>query len=72
MTIFARDQRLEELIAGDLRAIQGLTEKPMFGAWAWRLCGRLLGGARDDGMLVRLGNGHDAWALAMHGIEPMI
>lgn len=39
----------------------------MFGGWVW-----LLWGARDDGMLVRLGKGNDGWALDIPGVEPMI
>jgi len=68
----ARDEGLEELLRGDLEAEAGLTEKPMFGGRAWLLRGNLLCGARDDGMLVRLGKGADAWALAMPDIGPMI
>ena len=44
----------------------------MFGGLAWLLNGHLLCGARQDGMLVRLGKGCDAWALALPGIVPMI
>ena len=43
----------------------------MFGGMAWLLHGHLLCGAREDGMLVRLGKGHDGWALALPGIAPM-
>ena len=68
----ARDAGLEELLRGDLAAEAGLTEKTMFGGRAWLLHGKLLCGARDDGMLVRLGKRLDAWALALPGIAPMI
>ena len=44
----------------------------MFGGWAWLLNGNLLCGAREDGMLVRLGKGNDAWALEVAGVVPMI
>jgi len=44
----------------------------MFGGWAWLLDGNLLCGARDDGVLIRLGKGNDQWALATEGIVPMI
>ncbi|WP_369944620.1 TfoX/Sxy family protein [Xanthomonas medicagonis] len=54
-----------------LGARPDLTEKPMFGGWVWLLHGHLLCGAREDGVLVRLGKGNDAWALALPGIEPM-
>ena len=63
---------LEELLGDDLAQVRGITEKAMFGGWAWLLNGNLLCGARNDGMLMRLGKGNDAWALAMPGIEPMM
>lgn len=43
----------------------------MFGGRMWLLHGNLLCGAREEGMLVRLGKGQDAWALEVDGIEPM-
>ena len=68
----ARNKVLEELLGDDLAQVRGITEKAMFGGWAWLLNGNLLCGARNDGMLIRLGKGNDAWALAMPGIGPMI
>ena len=60
----ARDHGLEDLIRSDLPHDFALSEKAMFGGWAWLLNGNLLVGARADGMLVRLGKDRDAWALA--------
>jgi hypothetical protein len=68
----ARDEGLEELLREDLGSEPGLTEKTMFGGRAWLLNGNLLCGAREDGMLVRLGKGKDGWALALPDIAPMI
>lgn len=68
----SRDTGLEELIAVDLAGIDGLTEKALFGGWAWLINGNLVCGARADGMLVRLGAGRDGWALALPGIGPML
>ncbi len=68
----ARDEGLEELLRADLGAEPGLTETTMFGGRAWLLRGNLLCGARDDGMLARLGAGQDGWALQTPGIAPMI
>jgi TfoX N-terminal domain len=68
----ARDEGLEELLREDLKGEPGLTEKAMFGGQAWLLHGNLLCGARDEGMLARLGKGNDGWALAMPDIVPMI
>jgi hypothetical protein len=63
---------LEDLLRADLKDISGLTEKAMFGGRAWLLNGNLLCGARDDGMLVRLGKNKDGWALQRADIDPMI
>jgi hypothetical protein len=68
----ARDRGLEALLEEDLADEPGLAAKPMFGGRAWLLHGHLLCGARDDGILVRLGKGNDGWALALPGIAPMI
>jgi hypothetical protein len=68
----ARNEVLEELLGDDLVQVRGLTDKAMFGGRAWLLHGNLLCGARDDGMLVRLGKGNEAWALSTPGIAPMI
>ena len=67
-----RDAGLEELIRGDLEQLPKLQEKAMFGGWAWLLNGNLLCGAREDGMLARLGQGNDSWAYELPGITRMI
>jgi hypothetical protein len=67
-----RDTGLEELIRQELGDRAGLSEKPMFGGLAFLVDGNLVCGARDDGMLVRLGKGNDGWALALQGIAPMV
>ena len=68
----ARDKGLEELLNGSLDAVPGLAQKAMFGGWAWLVNGNLLCGARADGMLVRLGNQSETWALEIPGVVPMI
>ena len=68
----ARDKGLEELLREDLEAESGLTEKAMFGGWAWLLNGNLLCCARTDGMLARLGRDREDWALAIPDTVPMI
>jgi hypothetical protein len=68
----ARDEGLEDLIRDDLRSVPDLTERAMFGGWAWLLRGHLLCGARRGSLLVRLGKGRDAWALAIRGVGPMV
>jgi TfoX N-terminal domain len=68
----ARDKGLEELINDELRSTPGVTDKAMFGGWAWLFGGNLFCGARDDGMLIRLGKGQDEWALQIDGVVPML
>jgi hypothetical protein len=68
----ARDAGLEELVASDLSGLEGLVERTMFGGWCVMWRGNLLAGARDDGILVRLGKGNDGWAVATPGVSPMM
>lgn len=68
----ARDPGLEELILDDLGPLPGLSDKKMFGGLAWMLDGHLLCGARDVGMMVRLGRGNDGWALQLPDVALMI
>jgi hypothetical protein len=68
----ARDRGLEELVLEQLRDVPDLSEKAMFGGRAWLMHGHLLCGARDTGVLLRLGKGHDGWALEFDGIDQMI
>ncbi len=68
----ARDPGLEDLIRDNLPNDVGLSERPMFGGWAWLLNGNLAIGAREDGMLARLGKGADGWALALPDVSPMV
>ena len=68
----SRDKGLEDLIRADLPAGLELSEKSMFGGWAWLVNGRLALGARSDGMLARLGKGNDAWALTQPDVTAMI
>ena len=68
----ARDTGLEELLKEELGDMPGLSEKTMFGGWALMLNGNLLCGAREDGMLVRLGKGNDGWALELPGVVQIL
>ena len=68
----SRDEGLEQLLRECLGSQPELQEKAMFGGRAWLHNGNLLCGARDDGMLVRLGADKDGWALATPDVVPMI
>ena len=72
MVKLARDKGLEALLNDSLATVPGLTQKAMFGGWAWLVNGNLLCGARSDGMLVRLGKENEAWALVIPGVVPMM
>lgn len=67
----ARDPGLEELLAEHLDGLPGLSGKPLFHGWCWLMRGHLVCGARDTGLLVRLGPDRDGWALDLPGIERM-
>lgn len=67
----ARDQAMERLVTADLAGLDGLRTTAMFGGLAWMWRGNLLCGARGDGILLRLGKGNDAAALARDGVAPM-
>jgi hypothetical protein len=72
MVKLARDKGLEALLNDNLATVRGLTQKAMFGGWAWLVNGNLLCGARSDGMLVRLGRENESWALEIPGVLPMM
>jgi hypothetical protein len=67
----ARDPGLEELVQSALGNPPGLTEKAMFGGWAWLLHGNLLCGARKGSLMLRVGPDNETWALALPGVIPM-
>lgn len=66
-----RDKGLETVIHEDLEGQAGITGKPMFGGLAWLLDGKLLLGARHLGMLARIGEANESWALEQPGVTPM-
>lgn len=68
----ARDEGLEELMADNLAGLPDIRQQKMFGGMAWLWQGNLLCGARQDGILFRLGKGNDGWALAEAAISPMV
>jgi hypothetical protein len=68
----ARDEGLGAILNEELASVKGLTQKGMFGGWAWLVHGNLLCGAREDGLLVQLGKDSGAWALKIPGIAPMM
>jgi TfoX N-terminal domain len=67
-----RDPGLEELIKSNLTNTRGLTEKAMFGGWAYLLHGNLLIGARQGSLLLRVGKDNEAWANQIPGVATAI
>ncbi len=67
----ARDAGLEAMVEEALEGLY-LTRKAMFGGLAWMHHGNLLCGARMGNLLLRLGKGNDAWALAIPGVTQMM
>lgn len=68
----ARDAGLEQLLTEDLAALENLRAVGMFGGLAWLWQGNLLCCANSDGILLRLGQGNDAWALEQGDVQPMV
>ncbi len=66
-----RDKGLEALIDEDLDGQPGITGKVMFGGWVWLLDEKLLVGVRHIGMLARIGEENESWALKIPGVIPM-
>ena len=67
-----RDPGLEELVKSTLGKTRGLTEKAMFGGWAYLLHGNLLIGARHGSLLLRVGKDNEAWANEIPGVATAI
>lgn len=67
-----RDPGLEELVSTSLGNPPGLTEKAMFGGWAYLLHGNLLAGARTGSLMLRVGPDNEAWALPIAGVTPVV
>ena len=72
-----RDPGLEELVKSSLANTRGLSEKaisekPMFGGWAYLHHGNLLIGARRGSLLLRVGKDNEAWANQIPGVATAI
>jgi hypothetical protein len=67
-----RDPGLEELIYATLGSLSGLTQKAMFGGWAFILSGNLLCGARQGSLMLRVGLDNEAWVLKIPGVVPVV
>jgi hypothetical protein len=68
----ARDEGLEMVVADDLDGLADLKTVKMFGGVAWMWRGNLLCGARQDGILCRLGKGNDGWTRDIAEAAPMV
>ena len=68
----ARDKALEALVNEELASLTGITEKAMFGGLAWLWRGNLLVGASNRGLLLRIGESNEEWALKIPGVIPMM
>ena len=68
----ARDKGMEAMLAEDLKALNGLTQKAMFGGMAWMLHDHLLCCAGSAGLLFRVGLESAQRAQATPGVVPML
>ncbi len=66
-----RDPGLEELVHCALGDLPGLSEKSMFGGWAFLLHGNLVCGARHGSLMLRVGPANEGWALTIPGVDPV-
>jgi hypothetical protein len=67
-----RDPGLEELLHDALGDLPGLSEKSMFGGWAFLLHGKLLCGVRSGSLMLRVGPDNESWALTIPGVSPVV
>jgi hypothetical protein len=67
-----RDPGLEELLHNSLGDLPGLSEKAMFGGWAFLLHGNLLFGARSGSLMLRVGPDNETWALTIPGVVAVV
>jgi TfoX/Sxy family transcriptional regulator of competence genes len=67
----AYDQGLAELLR-DALAGEPVSEKKMFGGLCFLLHGNMICGVHKRGAMFRVGKPHDATALALPGVQPMM
>lgn len=68
----ARNEGLEDIMRDELRDLNDLVEKAMFGGLAWMLNGNLLCCVRNDSIMMRLGQAQAEAAINTDGITPMM
>ncbi|MEM7270381.1 MAG: TfoX/Sxy family protein [Pseudomonadota bacterium] len=67
----AFDQQHYEAMAGALGAMEGLSEKKMFGGLCFMLHGNMLCGVHKGGGMFRVGKDNEAVALELPGVAPL-
>ena len=67
----AYDDGLVEALRHDLRRVDGITEREMFGGLAFFLHGNMICGVHSEGPIFRVGKANEASALAVAGARPM-
>ncbi len=67
----AIDQGIYEVLKDDIGALEGLSEKKMFGGIAFMLRGNMLCGVHKDGAMYRVGKDNEEAALALPGARKM-
>src|SRR5689334_9879521 len=68
----AIDEKLATNVRAALAGASPVREVKMFGGLGFMLNGNMIAAASDRGLLVRVGEQHEAEALARPGAEPMI
>lgn len=67
----AYDPGLAQILRDDLAALDGITEKKMFGGLCFLLNGNMLCGVHKGGGMFRVGKDNEPAALAVDGAAPM-
>lgn len=67
----AIDQGIYEVLKDDIGALEGLSEKKMFGGIAFMLRGNMLCGVHKDGAMYRVSKDNEEAALALPGARKM-
>ena len=65
------DEGLAEIMRSELAAIEGITERKMFGGLCFQLHGNMVCGVHKDGGMARVGKEREEEALKIDGVAPL-
>ena len=65
------DEGLAEIMRSELAAMEGITERKMFGGLCFQLHGNMVCGVHKDGGMARVGKEREEEALKIDGVAPL-